>query len=222
MMRRVERAAVTTLSQCRKLLALPELPLPVPVEAWVESPLGLRFGVADLSHLGPHVLGVARPKEREILVSETIAGQESRFRFTIAHELGHVVLHAKVQAEFRELAEGDHLGARIEREADRFAAGFLMPLDAVCRELVASCDELQMKANIVLHAMQDGDQTALRLFRTRIVPGLARRFAVSLAAATYRFADMMLDNGLPVLTVPQARSLVGGARAAPSARLFNP
>lgn len=215
MMRRVERSALTTLSQCQKLLGLPELPLPVPVEAWVESPLGLRFGVSDLSHLGPKVLGVARPREREILVSETIAGQESRFRFTIAHELGHIVLHAKVQPEFVELAEGEYLAQRFEREADRFAASFLMPLDAVRRELVASCSGLEVDASTLLHAMQNGDETALRLFRSRLVPFLSRRFAVSLSAAAYRFADIQLDNGLPAISVRQARALLTPSASRP-------
>ncbi|MCC6678944.1 MAG: ImmA/IrrE family metallo-endopeptidase [Phycisphaerales bacterium] len=218
MMRRVERSALTTLSQCLKLLGLTELPLPVPVEAWVESPLGLRFGVCDLSHLGPTVLGVARPKEREILVSETIAGQESRFRFTIAHELGHIVLHAKIQPEFRELAEGDYLAERFEREADRFAASLLMPLDAFGREFTASCSDLGLQANTVLHAIQNGDETGLRLFRSRIVQRLSRRFGVSLSAATYRFADIQLDNGLPALTVRQARSLITPSPSTPDSR----
>lgn len=218
MMRRVERAAATTLSQCQRLLGLVDLPLPVPVESWVESPLGLRFGVTDLSHLGKDVLGLARPKEREIIVSETLADQESRFRFTIAHELGHIVLHSKIQSEFRELDEGVFLNKRVEREADRFAASLLMPVSPLAALFSESCVRLEIDPRALLYAMQSGEEPALRLFRSRIVPVISRRFCVSLSAAAYRFADFLLDNGMPVLAPRQVKPLLPTVRASKESR----
>lgn len=48
-----------------------------------------------------------------------------RHRFTAAHELGHLILHG-----------GDEpSGAAKEKEADEFAAEFLMPMDAIRDEL---------------------------------------------------------------------------------------
>jgi hypothetical protein len=55
-----------------------------------------------------------------------------RIRFTQAHELGHFLLHRKLQSSF-ECSEGDlvHWGSdlkKLESEADEFAALLLMPL----------------------------------------------------------------------------------------------
>ena len=45
-------------------------------------------------------------------------------RFTLAHELGHYVLHAKQSGKSFALRNGDTL---VEKQADCFALGFLMP-----------------------------------------------------------------------------------------------
>ena len=70
----------------------------------------------------------------------------TRRRFTATHELGHVVLHRDTMGRFRadtaesvlEAAEAK-ASATMEREANRFAAELLMPVE-VCR---ARADELQ-------------------------------------------------------------------------------
>lgn len=68
------------------------------------------------------------------------AGPERR-RFTIAHELGHFVLHRARQGAFRCDKESVHFGldkaAAIEREADEFASNILMPGDVV-RDAIAN------------------------------------------------------------------------------------
>ena len=68
------------------------------------------------------------------------AGPERR-RFTIAHELGHFVLHRARQGSFRCDKESVHYGldtaAVIEREADEFASNILMPGDVV-RDAIAN------------------------------------------------------------------------------------
>src|SRR5687768_5844509 len=87
-MRRVERVAWNAIARCVKVRKLKSLPLPIPVEEWLEGPLGVRFDIADVSHLGANVLGSSRPKEREIVVSDRLVNQNGRFRFTAAHELG--------------------------------------------------------------------------------------------------------------------------------------
>ncbi len=53
-------------------------------------------------------------------------GNERRLRFTIAHEIGHFVLHrGRVGNERGGMA--NQATARLEREADQFAAELLMP-----------------------------------------------------------------------------------------------
>lgn len=193
--RRVERAAWSAISQCVKVKKLPSLPLPIPIEEWIEGPLGIRFDIADLSHLGENVLGVSRPKEKEIAVSETLTKYNARFRFTAAHELGHVLLHSRVSEHFRDSADGDFMDRRFEREADRFAASFLMPIPAFSSEFAFAASTLWSDPQSLLVAVGRGDSLAQRAFRLYVLPHLVRRFGVSTAAAVRRFADVQLPTG---------------------------
>lgn len=58
-----------------------------------------------------------------------------RIRFTLAHELGHYLLHRKgaardgISCSVRDVARGQAGAKAIEREADEFAAWLLMPFD---------------------------------------------------------------------------------------------
>jgi len=61
------------------------------------------------------------------LLNSTAPGD--RFRFSLAHELGHVVMHVE---------PGD--GRLQEQQADRFAAEFLMPHDAIFPDLKRGVD----------------------------------------------------------------------------------
>ena len=49
-----------------------------------------------------------------------------RLRFSVAHELGHLVLHKTIKGEL----------SNVEREASRFAGEFLMPEEAMRQEIV--------------------------------------------------------------------------------------
>jgi hypothetical protein len=198
--RRVERAACNSIVKCLRKLGLEEVPLPIPVEDWVEGPLGIKFGVADLSHLGPNVLGAVFVAQNEILVSDSILNQEGRFRFTVAHELGHLTLHSKVAMSFHETTDESHfVNRRIERDADRFAAAFLMPTPLLAREFTSFCQSANIDPVKVLPAVAAGEERAIRAFQDSIVPKLAHRFAVSKSAAICRFADVQLPTGEPGL-----------------------
>lgn len=198
-MRRVENAAWNAILRCTKAKKLTEIPLPVPVEAWIEGPLGIHFGIADLSHLGADVLGVARAKEREIFVSETLVKHEARFRFTAAHELGHVLLHGRITGEFRETEDGVFLERKLEREADRFAASFLMPLPALCAEYCQAAATLWSDPTSLLLALTRHDGPAQAFFRSNVLPHLTKRFGVSVTAAVHRFSDVQLPTGEPAI-----------------------
>ena len=75
--------------------------IPVPVESIAEDLLGLRIEEDDLGDCS----GMLIPAERLILVnaSEAMSGETPtrRHRFTIAHELGHWICHAKGAARRR-------------------------------------------------------------------------------------------------------------------------
>lgn len=79
------------------------------------------FGRSDIS-------GAYDKKNRSIYIAQS--DSYSRKAFTIAHELGHYVLHESKDVETLTRAEALRLGEKkpdIEQEADWFAASLLMP-----------------------------------------------------------------------------------------------
>jgi hypothetical protein len=149
-----EQAADALLSKAVKALG-DDLPVDVDEIAFEIERLEVRerANLADLPGLDPRpsgaVSGLLLPAERQIWVEATEAARSSgRRRFTIAHELGHWALHRPGKASGRRTilcrpadVGAEHLelksGARLEREANRFAATLLMPEAAVRREAEA-------------------------------------------------------------------------------------
>ena len=93
------------------------------------------FDVRTDPHLGEmwedgrHIrtAGIVDQESRVVRVSPAITDQERRF--TTAHELGHVVLHPHMTGLHRDrtLSGPSQRKDKLEREADAFAACFLMP-----------------------------------------------------------------------------------------------
>lgn len=71
---------------------------------------------------------------------EVVTGT-TRTRFTLAHELGHVALHSEELDELDVQADPEH-DARLEAEANAFAARLLIPDQAVRRLSKLRADEL--------------------------------------------------------------------------------
>lgn len=207
----VERRAWSCLQRCRKLLGLDELPLPIPVEQWIESPLGFRFGFTDLSYLGDGVLGATFVREREILIDEKVVDHEGRCRFTCAHELGHMMLHGKVRTEFHETSElGPGSNDSVEREADRFAAAFLMPLPLVEAEIVRVFDDCRMDRVRCTWELMQTTRESEWMWRKLLLPTLTRRFGVSLSTAINRCNDIepRIPARRPLLSAEFAEALL--------------
>ena len=144
--------------------------IPVPVESIAEDLLGLRIEEADLGDCS----GILIPSERLIRVnaSEAMSGDTPtrRIRFTIAHELGHWICHARglddapTYCRSQDLAED--ADRALEREANVFGAELLMP-EAAVREAWATFPDAQ---------------------------GLAVRFGVSALAAQWRLYSFGLAS----------------------------
>lgn len=79
------------------------------------------LGAATLDGLSEFVISEGRP----FVLIGTDKGTPARWRFDAAHELGHVVLHATLK---RERLKRPEEFKRIEAQAHRFAAAFLLPL----------------------------------------------------------------------------------------------
>jgi Zn-dependent peptidase ImmA (M78 family)/transcriptional regulator with XRE-family HTH domain len=162
-----------------------------------------------------------------------------RYRFTAAHELGHLVLHG-------DTAPGD---TQHEREADAFAAEFLTPRDSVMPELPARVDlrrlaDLQrvwgVSVDSLLYRCREvgllSDQAATRAWRNlaglRNQPGFVTesvsrypgeqpvmlRQAFELAAAQTGLTLPALAHELG-WAVPRTRELLGLTHQRPVLRL---
>lgn len=92
-----------------------------------------------------------------LLSGEVVSGP--RDLFNLAHELGHIFLHAVVEINDQNLA-------RIEKQANRFASAFLMPMEAFAKEVFG---------------------TSIEFFKT-----LKRRWGVAIAAMAYRCKDLSI------------------------------
>ncbi len=110
--------------------------IPVPVEAIAEDLLGLRLE----QEWGMEYSGMLLPAERKIVLNAAEAPRDvaplRRFRFTIAHEVGHWVCHVvgaaraePLYCRAKDLSED--ADRTLERVANVFAAELLMPEPAV-------------------------------------------------------------------------------------------
>lgn len=110
-----------------------------------------------------------------------------RQRFTIAHELGHLLLHrymtphadGRLQVRFRD-EESSKGSVREEIEANQFAAELLMPEEFV-RSLTPKV------------SFDFADQAADREAVTKLTR-LAKRFGVSVQALSFRVANLSMLN----------------------------
>ena len=111
--------------------------IPVPVESIAEDLCGLRIETADID-----CSGMLLPAERLIRLNRLELPRNElplrRYRFTIAHELGHWICHAlegaKPEVSYcRPIDVSEAADRTIEREANVFAAELLMP-EAEVRE----------------------------------------------------------------------------------------
>lgn len=138
---------------------------PIPIEQILEFHLGLGLSICNLREaLGfEDAVGALCVENREVMVDERLDPErypefEGRFRFTLAHEVGHWQLHRHIYYHLRANEEAPIASRlcdahrRIERQADYFAACLLMPRLFVFRwwrsvwgSRVISLDQLQAR-----------------------------------------------------------------------------
>lgn len=139
----IDSAASELLRRYSKWCSLP-VAAPIPMDAIIEKFLKITFEVCDLqAMLGPGVLGATWFDQKIIRVDESLEQQEGRLSFTMAHEVGHWVLHRpqyeadQVTVPLFKNEQDEPLPAivcrssqkktRPEWQADQFAARLLMP-----------------------------------------------------------------------------------------------
>ncbi len=138
---------------------------------WQHS-VKIKFSRMDLQ-----VSGILMVKDGKGIIGVQSADPPVRQRFTIAHELGHYVLHIQQGKQvfvedkmYRKVESGDD-ERRMEQEANIFAAAILMPEKLVCKELETFTESCS---------------------RPYKIKRLAERFCVSEAAMTFRLTNLEL------------------------------
>lgn len=161
----LRRASPFALAEARRLVS--ELGIEDPDDLNVEL-IAARSGAAILRRSLAGCDGrLLRAGDNAIIVVDDRAYETAKWRFTIAHELGHLLLHKNVDPVklCTERDMNDYRGSGREPEANDFASELLMP-----RGLFAPrCD---VKRPTLL-----------------IVRKLADEFATSLSATAIRFVD---------------------------------
>ena len=150
--------------------------VPIPVDR-IAAKLGIRLETTDL---GDDVSGVLVITDGGSTIGCNVTHPPVRQRFTIAHEIGHFILHRKserlfIDKKFAGVYKRDRNSSSGEQkreiEANRFAAALLMPADLVRHHFEASQFDL-------------GDESALE--------ELAQRFEVSTQAMSIRLSNLGL------------------------------
>lgn len=142
--------------------------------------LAKKLGVGvEASNFNDEVSGLFVIKDDKPFIAYNLNQSKKRRRFTIAHELGHYILHSKSKSLFidknksvmyrnSESSTGEILK---EREANAFAAALLMPIPLIASEIK------KLK----------GDD---------IVEELAKKFNVSTQAMSFRLSNLGYDFGM--------------------------
>lgn len=115
-----------------------------------------------------------------------------RIRFTVAHELGHLVLgHVKV-TQFSPIGRGGHANNRLERAADQFAARLLAPACVLWGLGLHSSDEIMRVCHISRQA------ACIRAERMKLLYRRNQFLVSPLEQALYRsFQDFILEAPHP-------------------------
>lgn len=214
----IERSAAELLAKfADKHGPIPEPP--IPVEAILESYLGLRIEFDGLSSMfGEDVLGACYMKQKRIVVDESLdptqdARTEGRYRFTLAHEAGHWSLHRtyfisdpRQGVLFSD--DGPSFVCRkntrkesMEWQADKFATHLLMPERMMRSEWERIAGG---RPYITVRDLQEATAAIQGADPRSVVAALAGmmagRFQVSTEAMSYRLVELgMIVTEAPLL-----------------------
>jgi Zn-dependent peptidase ImmA (M78 family) len=140
--------------------------VPTPIED-VARLLGLRISRAPSTEFS----GLLLRKDGKALIGVNSSEAPVRQRFTIAHEIGHFVLHPEKDAfvDFRKSFGAGEVRPPRERHADMFAAALLMPRKVLLKHFRRLAGEV------------DTDS---------ITKALAKRYSVSEDAMRFRLINL--------------------------------
>lgn len=154
---------------------------------------------------GTKVLGVFDKKHRGILVDRSLKGTKY-FSHTLAHEIGHLVLHRKLNIPVeeynfspdtaRDLVTGrkkiQTTKERIEWQANRFASAFVLPRSTFSAAIISCQKKMGVVRNLGT-VFLDNTATNLRDF-IDLLSRLQEIYSTSRPVLEYRLSDLGLLN----------------------------
>ena len=185
---------------------------PIPVESIAEHYLGYQIDITDEGLFeDPRYLGGIVFDENVIRVNASVESHEGRYNFTIAHEIGHHVLHRDHYLAERD-AEHPGIMCRevsakplVEQQADQFASALLMPAELVRRaaqQVIIPSGEMSVRA---LRATA-GKVIRAGGFRNVSNSAMANRL-ITLGYA--RGVDYQTGTGIDLMRAAQAKGFSG-------------
>lgn len=181
---------------------------PVPIDAIVELHLQLTFNFLDLCEMfgADNIHGALWVDRREVGIDQSLDPElhpelEGRYHFTLAHEVGHWILHRNLASSPQldsdaYVCHNGHRRPRIERQADYFAACLLMPrrMVRVAWSHDFGWEPLDVQAMREASGLPDvgDDLKSLREYLESICARLACFFCVSPMAMRIRLEELGL------------------------------
>lgn len=159
--------------------------IPVSAELIAEQYLGYELDITDQGIFeDPDYLAGIFFEEKIIRINQSLMSHEGRYNFTLAHEIGHHVLH--LDGTHESLCRETGNKPPLEQQADLFAASLLMPASFV-RAAFAQLDEGSLPSS-------KPTTTDLRVLAARVVDcgGFSN---VSNTAMVNRLIDLGLVSG---------------------------
>lgn len=191
-----DTAAEKAMRWCLRKLRLKSVPLPIPMDVWIERPMGLRLDITDLSMFGEGTEGNTNMAEYEVQIDQTLLDDDCRFRFACAHEVGHMLLHQNATRVFRDRTHMPRTLLDIhESQADRFAASFLMPVQSMFDRLFWLADQRRTEhVKFIDCLMADGDRSE-SLWASCVIPDLQATFGIGVQHVINRLASLHMRKG---------------------------
>lgn len=183
-----------------------KIPIPVPIEAIIENIQKLSL---DFEEYDDNLLGWSDIASNAIWINSKLLEEENdhRLRFTMAHELGHFVLHKKYKDKFFSYRSDEEINennsfykdnyTRLERQANLFAANILMPYSACLEEwqkITGSSSPYYLKQEQKRYEaqMRKGIIDLSCLMSEEIVQKMSDTFQVSYTATRIQLKQLLL------------------------------
>ncbi|CCQ89693.1 hypothetical protein NITGR_160002 [Nitrospina gracilis 3/211] len=169
--------------------------IPVPIDDIVEIKLDIRIIPSpDLIKTGIDAFSTRDFKEIYI-DGKQFSERERRARFTLAHEIGHFVLHKDfVQQEhfgsleeWKEFVLNDRQRDWLETQANMFAAFLLLPTKHLAKEFERAKDDLSKNPEFSKHGSLPADE----LLAPYLAKGISNIFEVSEETASNRISNWL-------------------------------